>query len=49
MSKSFLTTKTLNIIEESHSARLEEKTGQYVELKREAVSAVRKDKNCASP
>ena len=43
-SKSFLTKETLNIIEESRRARLEGRTGQYRELKREAVRAVRRDK-----
>ena len=42
-SPSFLTKKTLNVIEESHRARLKGKTGQYRELKREAVRAVRMD------
>ena len=40
-SKSFLTKETLNIIKESRRARLEVRTGQYRELKREAVLAVR--------
>ena len=43
-SKSFLTKETLNITEESDRARLEVRTGQYRELKREAVRAVRRDK-----
>ena len=43
-SKSFMTKKTLNIIEVSRRARLEGKTGQYRELKREALRAVRRDK-----
>ena len=43
-SKSFLTKETLNTIEESRRARLERRTGQYRELKREAVRAVRRDK-----
>ena len=34
-SKSFMTKKTLNIIEVSRRARLEGKTGQFRELKRE--------------
>ena len=42
--KSFLTKKTLNTILESRRARLEGKTGQYRELKREAVRAVRRNK-----
>ena len=42
-SKSFLTKEILNIIEESRRARLEGKTGEYRELKREAVRAVRRD------
>ena len=44
MSKSFLTKETLNTIVESRRARLEGRTGQYRELKREAVRAVRRDK-----
>ena len=43
-SKSFLTKETLNTIEESRRARPEGRTGQYWELKREAVRTVRKDK-----
>ena len=43
-SKSFLTKETLNTIEESRRARLERRTGQYRELKREAVRAVKSDK-----
>ena len=43
-SKSFLTKETLNTIEESRRARIEKRTGQYRELKREAVRAVRRDK-----
>ena len=43
-SKSFLTKETLNTIEESREARLERRTGQYRELKREAVRAVGRDK-----
>ena len=43
-SKSFLTKETVNTIEESLRAALEGKTGQYWELKREAVRAVRRDK-----
>ena len=35
---------TLNIIEESRRARLEGRTGQYRELKPEAVRAVRRDR-----
>ena len=44
VSKSFLTKQTLNIIKESRRARLEGRTGQYRKLKREAVRAVRRDK-----
>ena len=44
MSESYLTKKTLNTIEESRKARLEGKIGEYRELKREAVRAVRRDK-----
>ena len=43
-SKSILTKETLNIRSESRRARLEWRTGQYRELKREAVRAVRRDK-----
>ena len=43
-SKGFLSKETPNIIEESRRARLDEKNGQYRELKREAVSAVGRDK-----
>ena len=43
-SKSFETEETLNNIEESRRARLEGRTRQYRELKREAVRAVRRDK-----
>ena len=43
-SKSFLAKETLYIIEEIRRARLEEKIGQYLEMKREAVCAVRRDK-----
>ena len=41
---SFLNEATLKIVEESRRARLEGRTGAYRELKREAVRAVRKDK-----
>ena len=44
VSESFLTKETLNTIEESRWAILEGRTGQYRELKREAVRAVRRDK-----
>ena len=43
-SKTFLTKENLNIIEESCRARLLGKTGQYRQLKREAVRALRRDK-----
>ena len=42
-SNSFLTKETLNIIEESRRARLEGRSGQYREVEREAVCAVRRD------
>ena len=44
VSESFLTKETLNTIEESRWAILEGRTGEYRELKREAVRAVRRDK-----
>ena len=44
-SKSFLTKETQNIIEGSHRARLEGKTEQHRELKRETVRAVGRDKD----
>ena len=44
MSKSFLTKETLNIFEKSRRARLEGRTGQYRDMKREAVRAVGWDK-----
>ena len=44
MSKSILTEEALNIIEESRRGRLEGRSGQYRELKRESVRAVRRDK-----
>ena len=44
MFKSFLTKEPMNIIEESRRSRLEGKTGQYREVKREAVRAVRRNK-----
>ena len=42
-SKSFLSKKSLNIVEESRRATLEEKTGQYRELKDEAGRAEKRD------
>ena len=39
-----MTKETLNIIEESRRATLAWKTGQYRKLKREAVRAMRRDK-----
>ena len=39
-SKNFLTKETLNIIEDTRGVRIEGRTGQYRELKREAVCAV---------
>ena len=43
-SKSFLTKKTLTVIEESRRATLERRSGQYGQLKREAVRGMRRDK-----
>ena len=43
-SQTYLAKETPNTIEESRRARLQCKSGQYRELKREAVRAVRKDK-----
>ena len=45
MFESFLTKEALNNIGESRRlTRLEDKTGQYREIKREAVRAVRQEK-----
>ena len=49
MSESVFTKETMNIIQESRRARHEGKTGKYRELKREAVRALRRDKEAQGP
>ena len=46
-SKSFLNKKTLNIIEDSRRAGDQGRTGQYRDLKRDAVRAVSRDKEAS--
>ena len=47
--RSVLTKETLKIIEESRWARVDGKTGRYLELKREAARALRRDKEAQLP